>query len=267
MKLGRHGRRPGSGSRTMAEFLQAALHSGSDLALIDDPRLPAKQGQLGALLGIPFHISLNFRRLEATWILGFETPLNSVLATWNPEMGSWHGSPGSGPATRTCLAVGFSQRAGFCARQDSHFILDRMPFPPAQVYDCPPLTDLLADGIVGRKSRGTSYLHFEPEVHWCQWHRRGRKNPRLRGAVGLRARLSCVQAVADAADPPEGWCGFRLQPHRLALIRYRRPAVAGGAPPQRPLRRHRRPPRRSTVRLGPAAGYGPATPTWVAVGR
>ena len=75
------------------------------------------------------------------------------------------------------------------------------------------LTDLMTDGIVSCVSHGTAYLPSSQrylltangigEAAWAL----GFATP-----SDFVPRLSCVQAEADVAGSPEGWCSFRLPP-------------------------------------------------------
>ena len=82
-----------------------------------------------------------------------------------------------------------------------------------------------------------------------QGHRRGRRHPWLRHALGLRARLPSVERVAGAAHPPDGRGGRHLPSRRLTLSRHRRAPVSRGVPPPGPLRRHHHPSRRPQLRV------------------
>ncbi|MCY4529152.1 MAG: hypothetical protein OXD46_09030 [Chloroflexi bacterium] len=79
------------------------------------------------------------------------------------------------------------------------------------------LTDLLAEGIVGRVSHGTVHLASSQRYYLTAARRRSRLDAWLCGPIGLRASLSHVQRVADAAHPPDGCSCQRLPTRRLAV--------------------------------------------------
>ena len=110
------------------------------------------------------------------------------------------------------------------------------------------LVDLLAEGIVGRVSHGTTHL---PSSH--RYHLTARASVKLlESSASRRPRNSCgptrVQGVADAAHPPDGRGGQRLPTRRIDVLRHRWAQVPRGVPPQRALPCHHHPPRRPQLR-------------------
>ena len=94
------------------------------------------------------------------------------------------------------------------------------------------LSNLLAEGIVGRVSHGTAHLPSSQRYHLTtRGRQRGCGGPRLRHALGLRAGLPHVQGVADAAHPQDGRRGLRLSTRRHHVPRHRRPPDPRGVPP------------------------------------
>ena len=117
----------------------------------------------------------------------------------------------------------------------------------------------------GRRHRGESEPRHRPSAFKPAippdgpGHQRGCRLSRLRHALGLRAGLSHVQGVADAAHPQDGRGGQHLPTRRLDVPWHRRTPVPGGVPPQGALRRHHHAPRRTQLRHS-APGPGPAAP-------
>ena len=145
--------------------------------------------------------------------------------------------------------------------------LSRMPFvdsaelarvlgePHATVHRV--LTDLLADGIVGRENHGTTHLPSSQRYYLTANGIRetaellGFATPSdfVRAYPASREWLTLLIRRMDAV-------GRRLPSRRLTLPRHRRATFARGVPPEGALRRHNHPARRPQLRRG-APGPGP----------
>ncbi len=86
----------------------------------------------------------------------------------------------------------------------------------------------------GQPRHGPSPLQ-PPLLPHRQGHRRSCQCPGLRPALGLRAGLSRVPAVADAAAAPHGHRGLGVPPGGNPLSRRGGAGHPGGVPPPGPL--------------------------------